>query len=771
MTKIFRFLFPVVFGILFFSCKDDEFINKYERPKWLAGKVYTQILEEPELSIFAQSLELTGYDTLINISGSYTVFAPSNDAFNLYFASNTGYNSISDIPLDKLAAIVKYHIVQNAWTKNQLRSVDVFGWIDTLDIANNQPKGFKRQTLLRYDNRKFGVIPNDVDNEGVFIVDTLNSNRTRKVITDSRKHVPFFYKEYLDIYNLKLNDYEFYFDRSFEGTNDIYFAKAKIISDEIFAENGFIFVIDRVVEPLDNAYQILESKDTQEDYTHFLQLVNRFPIFEYNEQQTFKQPGADIGLEVDSLFDLSYPDLLFNIYNEKTNQPRGVIGLPQDVTIRYHHGVMAPTNNAFEVLINNYINIPNGWGNLSQTPLVIRKIIANSHMSFNPVYPTNFTNGFYNGEADMVKLEVNNIVEKKFGSNSTFLGLNKAVIPRAFKSITGPVYLNRGYSTVMNAIEKTQLLPALKRENKEYVFFVERDQSLALDSSLFYNKLSESFSAFFLADSATSALEVNLTYEDIRTLLFNHVAIKKARGIARKEFIPNMAGNFLVFNNETGEVSGTAPTTFGFQGSEPAPEYPRLIPIDTDNGSTYEINNWFSFSVGSFFNKIQTDYPHFHNLLRKAGLTIDKEYRYTFISESEYYTVFIPTQQALEEIDTDSFSKEELQRFLLLHFIPGHLIFTDGNKPAEYYETLRLDEKSTAFSKVYSQLYIEPDIDVIRFKLKDGKNYYTLNESDSTNTLTGISLNTGQEAINNTRNNAVIHEISKPLLFDELQTK
>ena len=775
MSKVNQFIFFAFFSIVFLSCK-DEAIDKYSRPDWLAGKIYTQILVEPELSTFAQCLELTGYDSIVNSSGDYTVFAPTNEAFDTYFASNSNYNSINDIPLTELVKIVKYHILINSWTKSQLRSLDVFGWIDTLDIANNKPKGFKRQTLLLNENRKFGVAPKNsgtygIGDNGLLIVDTLNSNWHRRVITDSKKFAPIFYKEYFDIYELELSDYEFYFNRTVNSIGDIYFANGRISSDEIFAENGIIYIIDQVVEPLKNVYDILENKNTRQEYSQFLNLINSFPKFEYNVQQTYKQPGADQGLVVDSLFDLSFPELAFDIYSEKTNAPPRVTGLPQNVTVRYHHGLMVPTNEAFNQFIDNYINIPNGWGDLNQTPTNIKRIIANTHMSLSPVYPSNYSKGFYNGEADLIKLEDINIEEKQFGSNGTFIGLNKAIVPRTFKSITGAVYLNRGFSTIMNAIEKTKLLPALKLENKDYMFFVEHDQNLAIDSSLFYNRITEKFSAFFLAGEEGSALEIKLTIDDIRTLIFNHIALARAKGIARKEYIPNMAGNFLVFNNETGEVSGTAPTTFGFNGSERAPEYPRLIPIEFDNGASYEINNWFSFVVADIFTKIKTDYPYFHDLLRKAGLTNDKEFRYTFISNSENYTIFVPSQKALQGLNTDSYSLEELQRFLLLHFIQGNFIFTDGNMPNGYYETLRIDEKSTELSKVFTKVYIEPDIDLIRFKFKDGTKYYDLNESGSTNILTGINLNKGQEVIGNFRNNAVIHVIDKPLLFDELQTK
>jgi hypothetical protein len=76
MTKIRSLLWIVFFTILISGCEKEQIL--YERPEWLLGKVYTQILEEAELTTFARCIELTGYDQIINVSGSYTVFAPSN---------------------------------------------------------------------------------------------------------------------------------------------------------------------------------------------------------------------------------------------------------------------------------------------------------------------------------------------------------------------------------------------------------------------------------------------------------------------------------------------------------------------------------------------------------------------------------------------------------------------------------------------------------------------------------------------------------------------
>jgi uncharacterized surface protein with fasciclin (FAS1) repeats len=643
-------LFTGIFA-LFISCKDSFYENdKFKRPDWLAGKLYTQIKEQSGLSTFARCLELTGYDTIINTSGSYTVFAPDNEAFTLYFQNNQKYHSVEEIPVEELTRIVKYHIVQNPWSREQLKSLDIYGWIDTLDINNDEPRGYKRETLLREKDRKYGV---KYDESGILsIVDTMQSPWYRRQTTDSRKYAPIFYQEYFEIYDLSSDDFEFYFGRPFGNANDMYYLNGHLDQEDIFAENGFIYVIDRVIEPLQNAFQILSTETDNHSYSEFLNLVNKFPSFTYNQEKTFDQPGAEQGFEVDSLFDISYPQLAFDICNEKTKPPAGALGLPPNVTIRYHNGLIAPTNEALDEFENEYLAGAYHWGSMKNAPYHVKRMIVNTYMSANAIYPTDIEEGFYNGEMDIVHLDEETIVQKQYGSNCTFIGVNKAIVPRAFKSVSGPVYLNKGYSFAMFAVERAGLLSALKKEDRNYMFFVESDQNCRDDSSFLYSSVNSRFSAFLI--SGMSVQQVTLTDNDLRILLLNHIGTAIPKGLANKEFIPNLAGNYLIVNNQTGEVSGTAPTTIGYNGNFVTTVIPTQISTNADNGITYDIKNWFSFSASTLFTRISTSYAAFHSLLKKAGLSNDKEGRYTFISENENYTVFVPNSTALSDYQADT---------------------------------------------------------------------------------------------------------------------
>jgi len=775
MTKNKQLTLIALLVLLFFGCKKDDF-NKYDRPTWLAGKLYTQMKTVPDISTFVKLVEKSGYDSIIDRSGSYTVFAPSNEAFTKYFEENPTYKSVDDLSKEDATKLVKYHIVQNPWSKKQLTSLDVWGWIDTLDLKNNEPKGYKRETLFMGNNQKVGVqwsrykkLNSTIKRTN--IIDTTKTTWTRRVFTDSRKFAPIFFKQYFDIYDLSSeSDYEFYFGRQFESLNDIYFSGGRIVSDEMFAENGFVYVIDQVAKPLKNGVELLTDKSSNYSYTTYYNLVNLFSEFEYNEDETFKQPGADQGLKVDSLFNLRYPQLVFDINSEKTKAPRGTYGLPSDVTIRYHQGIVAPTDAAMNQLVNDYLAGGNNWGSIEAAPENIKRIIANSCLSINPIYLTDLRKGFLNGEQDIIQVDESSIVQKEYGSNCTFIGVNKPIVPRAFSSVTGPVYTRKGFQKVMFAIEKAGLLSALKRKEANYSFYVEPDELSGLDSSFIYEPISENFFAINLYPSIKKNQLLNT---DLRVLLLNHIALDQPKGIARKEFIRNMAGNFLIYDNITKEVKGTAPSTYGYRGTRQVKVFPRKISTNSDNGTTYEIDNWFNFSTSDIFSTISTRYTKFHNLLKKAGYSQDKLFKYSFLSDNQSYTVFVPTDSAIVASGVEALTGKALQDFILLHFVQGEIIFTDGNQPSKYHETVRIDEaNSTPYLSVYTKLRVNTDIDKITIPGKQGFEPIVINESPATNQIMSRNLSNGAlEAYTNSVSTSVIHEIKKVLLFNEVDTQ
>lgn len=431
-----------------------------------------------------------------------------------------------------------------------MQQLDIYGWIDPKDPNNDQPRGYKRQTLMYEQNKKYWV----KDIKGLAtIVDSTQSNDYRTVFSSSRKYVPIFFDAFMKSAEIDAPDYEYYFNKSYEPGN-IYFAGAQVISQEIFAENGIIYQVDKVVEPLLNGEELLSSSQSGNSYSDYLSLLHYFGTFTYNSNETQKLPGYAEGLVVDLLYDLHYPNLVFDVQSELTGP-----GVTSSIyTIRYQYGLVAPTNDALQKLYDDVVTSKSGyphWGSASVLPDNVKLIIVGSHMSLDPVYPANINKGFINGEKDIVLLDPSSVIQKSYGSNCTFIGVKQAIIPRAFSSVTGPVYLRPGFSVFRQAMEYTNILSAVKKKNANYAFFVVPDDVISFDSSLIVQTINER--QFSLQSYSQSELRmIKRTTNDLTIQLLNQVGTKIPTGIPKKEFIPNLNGNFIVYESDKNLVVG-----------------------------------------------------------------------------------------------------------------------------------------------------------------------------------------------------------------------
>ena len=752
----------LTFLIVLFSygCQPKlEDLDQYKRPGWLNGSLMKQIGAQENLSLFKKCVEGTVYDSIIDKSGSYTIFAPDNDALTA-FLKEKNYSSVDDIPKDTLLQLVESHIIQNAWSNAQIRAINTNGWIDENNQDNNSqvfvPRAFKKQTLYKEPNKKLSVRKNQYYE--YTIVPPQQSNDHLIVFTSSRKYVPLFFSEYFDTYNLNYSDYQFYFNRPFSN-NDMFYGPAKVTSDEIPADNGYLFTIDKVVEPMKNGAELLEAGHGSDSYQEFLNLIDEFPSFVLNTVETNKQPGAAEGKIVDNLYDLYFPGLTFNIYNEICGPD-----INNELnSIQYHNALFAPTDQAFEEFLSKYIRIPNGWGNIVNLPPQAKMMIVNSYMSDKPVYESDL-NGFLNGADDLISIDPKDIVQKEYGSNCTFIGLKKAIVPKAFTSVSSQVYLNAGYSFIMYGIESTKVISALKSEG-DYSLYAISNLDFGTDSSLFLNFSSNGYNYNFTTYDRGSERMRMISQNEMRLILLNHIGTSNPTGIGKKEFIENMAGNYLIVDNTNNTISGSSRTTFGYNGDSTIYLTPEVLGNHMDNGQAYHIKTWFSFaSVGLY--SILATHKTFFNLAVKAGLVDVNMYKFNFFTDGSYNTIFLPTDSALNAYRADTLSVSELKQFIEYHFVPGELIFTDGKKPDKMYGTR--SSESTPTGIVQRKIHIQPAVDEIRILDKNGNVYLDIPESSQTNIMSTFDTDKTTASLYDNITTGVIHIINKVLVKDSL---
>ena len=89
----------------FTSCDDDnDSIPKADSIVELASK-------NSNLSTLVAALQKADLVSALQADGSFTVFAPTNDAFQDLLDSNDSWSSLDDIPVETLKSVLLFHVL------------------------------------------------------------------------------------------------------------------------------------------------------------------------------------------------------------------------------------------------------------------------------------------------------------------------------------------------------------------------------------------------------------------------------------------------------------------------------------------------------------------------------------------------------------------------------------------------------------------------------------------------------------------------------------
>ena len=128
------------------SCDDDDNTINNE-----SKSIATIATENASLSILVQALDRAGLVATFDSSGDYTVFAPTNSAFEL-FLDNNNFESIDDVPLPVLTEVLKNHVIAEGLTSTELET----GYYSTLAKGSASTTN----TLSMFINLDSGVVIN-----------------------------------------------------------------------------------------------------------------------------------------------------------------------------------------------------------------------------------------------------------------------------------------------------------------------------------------------------------------------------------------------------------------------------------------------------------------------------------------------------------------------------------------------------------------------------------------------------------------------------------
>lgn len=120
ITKIFIVIASIT---TFVACSNDD----DDQPVFMPETIAELALVTPNLQNLVAALDRAGLVETLNSPGSYTVFAPTDDAFSEFLAANN-FGSLEAVPLDLLTQVLLNHVVAGEFPSNSLTT----GYVNTL---------------------------------------------------------------------------------------------------------------------------------------------------------------------------------------------------------------------------------------------------------------------------------------------------------------------------------------------------------------------------------------------------------------------------------------------------------------------------------------------------------------------------------------------------------------------------------------------------------------------------------------------------------------
>tara|TARA_R110002049_G_C9176538_1_gene562802 strand:+ start:257 stop:2593 length:2337 start_codon:yes stop_codon:yes gene_type:complete len=442
-----------------FGCKPDPL--EYARPDNLVGTIYPQLQDMGIFKYYLQALEKTQYKDPLEKGGSWTVFVPTDEAFE-EFMSEEGYTSFEAIPEERLENIIKYSIITDAW--------------NTTTLTYYQSQFYEGSSLRRrtqyqdpwevVDAANYTHLM-DVPDPGKYTLDTSNGRAKTTV---------YFLDSYFDVKASTVSsDYDFMFPGENFSQGDMKVFGANVEQTNIIAENGIIYALDKVLEPRKNLYQNLSSEEYGEKYSTFKKLLERFGSIDLVGDQENPETG-----EIETFHRLNFAtnitqNLLPYNPNEET-YPRLINSV--DRTLSNATGLMVPTNEALQSYLEGNSILGQFYDSYDEMPLdVLGKFLKPFFVAnFWDITPSNFGQT-YDISLSLVDFKEEDVVDKKFCSNGFFVGVNTVYSNASFTTSMGPLLLDPNYYIMLKAVQDLGIDNALQSPGIDFsIFGIKNDQ-------------------------------------------------------------------------------------------------------------------------------------------------------------------------------------------------------------------------------------------------------------------------------------------------------
>ena len=654
-------IYGMLMCLLIMASCQDRMDEHYESPDWLKGSAWEVLEARGNYAVFLKGVELAGFKPILEGKSLVTVMAPSDSAFARYLAEQEK-SSIEDFSESELKRLIGFHLMYYSYDKDMLEN---FRPLEG-DGATDEEKLEMAGLYYKHRTRSYEAPTTALDSNGVKIT-VYHNERLLPVFS----HMLFDTKGIDPAYN-----YAYFFpDSKWTGTGGFNVANASVDEYSVVTDNGYIYMVDRVLKPLETIYTELQKK---EEYSRYLELYDRYSVYELDDQLT-----TDFGNGTD----------LYRHYHS----PLPSIACEWPVTdwrsismLSYQaYSVFAPSNAAFDNFFDSYWK-PGGYTSLSDVNMIAMVyLLYNSVYNSSIVFPEQIANGDLENSFDMlINFDVENVpVENRvMCENGVLYGLNELDPPGMFTSVTGPAFRDKDLSYYLYMLYASEMLVGLSsRDASLTVLIPDNDQMKEGGISLVDDWLwSNDDGDFSEMSSATMTNIVNLhTVTGGGGISISGTQVLRTNIAYTYWYLKDgKITTSVLFNNKFMNPSSTVPFTDLHELTYDGAQW--------SNGKAYTYDSQEIFrpllSSSSVQNQLaitrDESYPYyrFSQLLRDAGLASATDGNLPFLGRRRC-AIFVPTNDVLGTaigagkipgIATDGTveDQDQLADYLACYFVP-----------------------------------------------------------------------------------------------------
>ena len=497
--------FLVLTVCLLSSCTKDVLIGQ---PEWLGNSIYERLQEGIEVDGQKKSFQTTlrliddlGQTEVLAHTGSKTLFVADDDAFSKWFAeNNTSYEQLTTAQKKML---FNHSMINNAYLLELMSNV-----------SGNPPQTgmcMRRPTAASIQDTVFTIKPNEmpVNPMNLEKLDTWkkfrDENKSVLVFKDNNSApMIHFLPAYMTKNKITDEDLMVLSNHVSESINDSWIDGKKIISAEQTCKNGYIYVVDGVIESNSNMAEIIRNTPEMSEWS---KMLDRFstPVYDDTNTKEYRRLNQDKpGVEQDSVYVLryfadEYNGKSSNRSNDKYNTLEDGSKVPATLTfdpgwnnymyynslgqdMHYDAGAMiVPTNEA----LNNWWNnagkgLQEEYGSWENVPaLTLSKLLrVNMLLSFKDAVPSKF--GTIVDDAKVtLGIQPEDVVKCYMGCNGVIYLVNKVFAPSEYRSVAYPALAHQSLmSVIYYAIDNYDFGPFLNSMESKFTLILPTNDAL-----------------------------------------------------------------------------------------------------------------------------------------------------------------------------------------------------------------------------------------------------------------------------------------------------